>query len=116
MAAPAAPHIWAHGNASGDYIIVRWQPVPNATDYNLYVDAEGVSGIDLQVDESDVNTDGWFHVHTSPQLGATNVWVTALNVSAEESAESNHKQVNLRGPSPSFPDDAAVSHVRGDWR
>jgi hypothetical protein len=116
MTAPAAPRITAHGDGSGSYVIVRWRPVADATDYNLYVDSQGVSGIDCQFDDDDVNSDGWFHVYTTVQMGVTNVWATALNLSAEESAESNHVQVNLRGATAPFPDDAAVSHVRGAWR
>ena len=108
MTAPAAPRIRAHGNHGGDRIIVRWQPVATATDYNLYVDA----GLEDQFADTEVNDDGWFHVYTTPLAGASTVTVTALNVGTEESVVSNAVQVNLRGPSPDFDPGTALSHVR----
>ena len=111
MTAPAAPIIRAHGNHGGDRIIVRWRPVLDATDYNLYVDG----GLEDQFVDDDVNADGWFHVYTSHAVGPTTVTVTALNVGVEESVVSNSVQVNLRGPSPDFPAGTALGHVRGDW-
>lgn len=110
MTAPAAPQIKAHGNHGGDRIIVRWQPVPTATDYNLYVDG----GLEDQFADDDVNADGWFHVYTGPEVGPTSVTVTALDIGADESVASNAVQVNLRGPSPDFPEGTALSHVRVD--
>lgn len=97
MTAPAAPVIRAHSDGSGTRVIVRWQPVPNATDYDLYVNDGFVDGIEDQFEDTEVGTDGWFHVYTGPQSGPIEVYVKALNVLAEASVASNRKQVILRG-------------------
>lgn len=97
MTAPAAPVIRAHGDGSGTRIIIRWRPVPNATDYDLYVDDGTVDGIEDQFVDDDVAADGWFHVYTGPQVGVNEVYVKALNILAQASAESNRVQVILRG-------------------
>lgn len=97
MTAPAAPVIKAHGNGSGDRVIVRWKPVDDATDYNLYVDDGLFDGIEDQFEDGDVSADGVFHVYTGPQTGYIEVYVTALNAGAEESDPSNRVHVILSG-------------------
>lgn len=97
MTAPSAPIIKAHGSGGGDRVIVRWRPVADATDYNLYVDDGVVDGIEDQFEDGEVGADGLFHVYTGPQAGTVEVYVTALNAGAEESGESNRVQVTLAG-------------------
>lgn len=101
MTAPAAPIITAH--SIGSRVIVRWRPVDTATDYNLYVDDGVTDGIDLQLDDTDLTSDGWFHCYTSPQVGQIEVYVTALNVGAEESDESTRIVCLLRGGEAEVP-------------
>lgn len=100
MTAPAAPTIIAHGNGSGERVLVRWRPVPNATDYNLYVTEAGVRGLEDQIADDEIGTDGWMRAYTSILAGVITVDVTSLNVGLEESAASVTKQVILKGDSP----------------
>lgn len=96
MTAPAAPYIY--GRQNGHDIYVRWRPVLNATDYKVYVgDAPSPTGLEADVPDDDIETDGWFFYIVSNEVGVTYVNVTALNVGAEESSPSNELQVNLRG-------------------
>lgn len=97
MTAPSAPQIIAHGNGTGERVLVRWRPVPNATDYNLYVTESGVRGIEDQIADDEIGTDGWMRAYTSILAGVITVDVTALNALAEESSASNTVQVILRG-------------------
>lgn len=97
MTAPASPTIRAHGDGSGTRVIVRFRPVADATDYDLYVDDGAIDGIEDQFEDTEVNADGWFHVYTGPQAGTLEVYVKALNALAEASGESNRVQVILRG-------------------
>lgn len=110
MTAPLAPRILARDD--GVQVYVRWQPVPGATDYNLYF-AEGLGayGIEAQFDEADVEEDGWFFYISAPYAGIVNVKLTALNAGAEESSDSNIVQVNLSGGGETNPT-SAVTHVR----
>lgn len=99
MAAPSAPRIIAHGNGTGERVLVRWQPVDNATDYKLYVtEAGGSRGLEDDINYAEVGTDGWLRAFTGPLGGVINVDVTALNITAEESVASNSVQVILKGP------------------
>lgn len=117
MTAPLAPRIIAHGNGAGERVLVRWRPVPDATDYNLYVtEAGGDRGVEDQFSEDDVDDSGWFHVYTSILAGVVTVDVTALNVTAEESAASNAVQVILKGGDSEFPPGTALSHVRRSYQ
>lgn len=96
MTAPSAPSIRVRDD--GTNIAVRWQPVLNATDYNLYVQELGGSfGIQAQFTDGEENSDGWFFTIEGPFAGVVNVKLTALNVLAEESGYSNTVQVNLTG-------------------
>jgi hypothetical protein len=97
MTAPSAPHIVAHGNGSGDRVLVRWLPVPNATDYNLYVTEEGARGVEDSIADDEIGTDGWMRAYTHPLVGPITVDVTSLNSIAEESSASNTVQVILKG-------------------
>lgn len=113
MTAPAAPRVSA--NQDGTLIYVRWHPVDTATDYNLYVEeAGGSAGIEAQLDELDLNDDGWFFHIVGPYAGIVDVWVTALNVLAEESDPSNVVQKNLRGAGHSIHPTSALDHNRGN--
>lgn len=74
---------------------VLWRVVDEATDYNLYVEDDGgVAGIEAQFDENDA-TDGWFHYTFRPDGSRLAIYVTALNVLAEESDPSNTKDIVL---------------------
>lgn len=111
MTAPSAPRISA--NQDGTLIYVRWRPVADATDYQIYVEEAGLArGIEAQLTDLDVNTDGWFFHIVGPYAGVVTVDVTALNAGAEESAASNTVQKNLRGAGETvFPSDA-LNHIR----
>ena len=110
MTAPAAPRISA--NQDGTLIYVRWRPVDTATDYNLYVqEAGGSRGIEAQLEDIDLNSDGWFFQIVGPFAGVVNVDVTALNVGAEESVPSNVVQKNLRGAGASELPTDALRHI-----
>lgn len=111
MTAPAAPRISA--NQDGQLIYVRWRPVDDATDYNLYVqEAGGSRGIEAQLNELDVNEDGWFFQIVGPYAGVVQVDVTALNDLAEESVPSNVVQKNLMGAGYNGPWSDALAHQR----
>ena len=99
MAAPNAPRIIVRQD--GTVIYVRWLPVPDATDYYLYLqEAGGAWGVEDSIPDDDIEDDGRFVYITGPQAGVVNVKMTALNVLAEESADSDVHQVNLRGRGP----------------
>lgn len=96
MAAPAAPVIRVRQD--GVRVYVRWQPVTDATDYKLYVkDLGGSYGLEDDIADDELGSDGWFFDITSPQSGPVVVKVTALNAGAEESGASNEVQVNVQG-------------------
>jgi len=96
MTAPAAPTIKVRHN--GYDLYVRWQPVPNATDYKLYVgDSPAPAGLEADIPDDDIEADGWFLYIVDDEYGLTFVRMTALNVGAEESGYSNEVQVNLQG-------------------
>lgn len=98
MTAPAAPHILVRTNGSDIY--VRFRPVPDATDYKLYVgDAVSPTGLEADIPDDDLEDDGWFFYVVTNEVGVTYVRATALNVGAEESGYSNEVQVNLQGTS-----------------
>lgn len=114
MTAPSAPYILVR--TDGTSLYVRWQPVLNATDYNLYLsEFGGAFGVEAQFDDTDVNDDGWFFYISAPFAGQVNIKMTALNVLAEESGYSNEVQRNLSGGgggmSPNSPT-AALNHIR----
>lgn len=110
MAAPSAPHIYAASD--GTNILVRWQPVPDATDYNVYVAEQGGDfGIEEQVAEADIEADDWFRVYLTGLVGPADVKVTALNGDEEESGFSNRKQFGLSGQADNEPT-PALHHVR----
>ncbi len=111
MTAPAAPRIYVRQN--GSRIYVRWQPVVEATDYNLYVgDTVHPTGIEDSIEDDELGSDGWFFDITSEQAGIIYVRMTALNALAEESGYSNEVQVNLRGESPNNQPTNALNHIR----
>lgn len=95
MVAPAAPDIKAHSAFSR--VIVRFRPVPNATDYDIYVDDGTIDGIDTQLTAADETADGWMHAYTYPQVGFIEVYVKAINAGLEASAESNRVGCLIRG-------------------
>lgn len=109
MTATSAPRIYVRQD--GMSIYVRWLPVLNATDYNLYVkEAGGSYGLQAEFTDDDVNDDGWFFTVETPFAGVVTVKATALNVLAEESADSNEVQLNLTGAGVNHPT-AALRHV-----
>jgi len=111
MTAPAAPTIKVRQD--GTVIYVRWQPVLDATDYNLYVKEAGLDwGIEDSINDSEINGDGWFFDITGPLAGVVNVRLTALNALAEESGYSNEVQVNLRGAGATVIPTDALQHIR----
>lgn len=110
MTAPSAPRILARDD--GHAVYVRWQPVQDATDYNLYLsEGAGAFGIEAQFTDADIEADGWFFYITSPYAGIVNVKLTALNSLAEESGYSNTVQCNLVGGGETHPTDA-LNHIR----
>jgi hypothetical protein len=110
MAAPSAPRILVRQN--GTRIYVRWQPVANATDYKLYVDiVSPPTGLEDDITDDELGSDGWFFDITSPQAGPTYVALTALNSIAEESGLSNIVQVNLMGDGATNHPTDALRHV-----
>jgi hypothetical protein len=110
MTAPSAPRIIVRQD--GTSIYVRWLPVLNATDYNLYVsEAGGAFGIQSQFADDDIEDDGWFFTIEGPFAGVVDVKMTALNSIAEESGYSNDRQVNLIGGRETRPT-SAVAHAR----
>lgn len=112
MTAPAAPVIYVVSN--GERILVRWRPVPTATDYKLYVqEAGGTRGLEDDIADDEIGPDGWFAAWTTPETGVINVDVTALNVGAEESDPSNVVQRNLTGGSLQTPTDALRHVMKG---
>lgn len=112
MTAPAAPRIIAHANGMGERVLIRWQPVLTATDYKLYVTEDGVRGLEDDIADDDIGTDGWFRAYTSLLSGGVAVDVTALNVGAEESSASNLVRVNLIGNEVADPTDALMNSKR----
>ena len=93
MTAPAAPVIKVRTN--GLSIRVGWHPVPNATDYKLYVGpTTNPSG--LEADVSD-DGEGWFQYTFVPEDDDEFVALTALNIGAEESAHSNEVRITSVG-------------------
>lgn len=116
MTAPNPPTIFVRHD--GIAVYVRWQPVEDATDYNLYF-AEGQEayGIEEQFADDDVEEDGWFFYISAPYSGLVNVKMTALNVLAEESADSNVVQANLSGAGGEVHATPALRHaMRGHAR
>lgn len=110
MTAPASPTIYV--NQNGTRLFVRWRPVQDATDYNLYVsEAGGAYGLEDQFTDAEVNPDGWFFYVSAPFVGTVAVYVTALNVGAEESVSSNVVQKNMGGGGEVVPT-AALDHIR----
>lgn len=109
MTAPAAPRIRV--NSDGHKLYIGWRPVDTATDYNLYFQPAGESsGIEAQFEDIDINPDGWFFYVSVPLAGVYNVWLTALNAGAEESAASNVVQRNLWGEHDNVQT-SAVNHA-----
>lgn len=101
MTAPAAPVIRARTN--GLTIRVLWQPVPNATDYKLYVGpASAPTGLEADIPDDDIGDDGWFQYTFFPDDVTTYIRLTALNVGAEESAYSNQLKRSSDGGGVSF--------------
>ena len=102
MTAPAAPIIKVRTN--GTTVRVRWQPVDTATDYKLYAGpAPAPSTLEADIPDSDVGTDGWFQ-YTFVALDAdAYVALTALNLLAEESAQSNEAHLALTGDGRRIP-------------
>jgi len=83
-------------HCDGAKIRVFWQPVLDATDYNLYVGDELVApGIEAQFDDLDLGTDGWFHYTFMPDGSIMTVYLTSLNALAEESAASDTRVIVL---------------------
>jgi hypothetical protein len=95
VTAPVAPRIFVRQN--GNDIYVRFQPVPTATDYKLYVgDTVNPTGLEADIPDDDIEVDGWFFYVVTNESGLTYVRLTALNVGAEESGYSNEVQVNVQ--------------------
>lgn len=92
MTAPAAPVIYGHFD--GSKVRVRWQPVPNATDYKVYMGATtNPSGLQDDINFVEIGTDGWFHFTYIVDSVPMYLNVTALNITAEESVDSNELRV-----------------------
>jgi hypothetical protein len=109
MAAPDAPGIYV--TSDGHSLLVRWRPVPTATDYNVYVSENGAAfGIEEQVPDDDIEDDGWFAIYLTNLLGAVRVKATALNALAEESEDSNTIARAITGNHTVQPT-AALRHV-----
>ena len=101
MTAPAAPTIRVRSN--GGSLRVSWQPVPNATDYKLYVGATtNPSGLEADIPDDDMSPSGWFDWTFVPDDAVSYIAVTALNVGAEESVHSNEIRVALSDGGRSF--------------
>lgn len=101
MTAPSAPSI--RGRSTGTVIRVLWQPVPNATDYKLYVgSATNPSGLEADIPDDDMRSDGWFQYSFVPDDADAYIALTALNVGAEESAHSNELRIGTTGPGTSY--------------
>src|SRR6478736_2675891 len=110
MTAPAAPIIRV--TSDGSHLLIRWQPVPTATDYNVYVCEDGGAyGLQSQYDLNDDDADGSFAVWESGLLGTVKVKVTALNVGAEESGYSNVCTRVMSGPGDSNAQTSALNHA-----
>lgn len=111
MAAPSAPRLYARQDGTNLY--VRWLPVLNATDYNLYLkEAGGAYGVQAQFADDDIEDDGWFFSVEGPFAGVVTVKLTALNALAEESGDSNEVQLNLRGGGIEVQPTPALNHAR----
>jgi len=96
MTAPAAPTI--HARTNGVAVRVFWQPVPDATDYKLYVGpTTNPSGLEADIPDDDMGSDGWFQYTFVPDDADSYITLTALNMGAEESAASNELRLNLSG-------------------
>lgn len=96
MTAPNPPTIFVRN--AGHQVYVRWQPVADATDYNLYfAEGQDAYGIEEQFADTDVEEDGWFFYISAPYVGLVNVKMTALNSDEEESEDSNIVQTNVGG-------------------
>jgi hypothetical protein len=95
MAAPAPPVI--NARCDGYKVRVFWRPVDTATDYNVYYSDElAAAGIEAQLDSAiDISPSGWFHYTFVPEGSIIQVYVTSLNIGAEESAASNVKGFRL---------------------
>ena len=92
MTAPAAPVI--SGHFDGSKVRVRWRPVPNATDYKVYMGTTtNPSGLQDDINFAEMGTDGWFHFTYRVDEVPMYLNVTALNITAEESADSNELRV-----------------------
>ncbi len=92
MTAPSAPLIRVR--SFGATIRVLWQPVADATDYKLYVgSATAPTGLEADVPDDDIGDDGWFQWTFVTEDYTTYVRMTALNITAEESAYSNEARV-----------------------
>jgi hypothetical protein len=103
MTAPAAPIIFGHFD--GFKVRLRWRPVPNATDYKVYVGGTtNPAGLQDDINFVEQGTDGWFHFTYRVDESPLFIAATALNITAEESARSNELRVVFDGNSPgSFP-------------
>lgn len=98
MTAPAAPTIRGR-SANGIVVRVRWQPVPDATDYKLYVgETTNPSGLEADIPDDDIGEDGWFQYTFLPDDVDSYIALTALNITAEESDHSNELHLRLTGP------------------
>lgn len=101
MTAPAAPVIYGHFD--GAKARVRWRPVALATDYKVYAGATtNPSGLEDDVADDEVGSDGWFHVTFVVDELPLFINVTALNVGAEESADSNELRIDGWGTNRSY--------------
>ena len=96
MAAPSAPVISAIQTGKG-FVRVRWDDVPTALHYNLYVgDTTAPVGLEDTISEADIGIDGRFTYFVPlEQIGQTYLRLTALNALGEESAYSNERHLNM---------------------
>jgi hypothetical protein len=110
MTAPSAPHIWVR--TDGIALYVRWLPVLDAVNYNLYVgETAAPSGLEDTIPDDDIETDGWFLYVFDPHIiGHCYVRLTALNAGDEESAASEVYKF-LGGINPP-PDDGTIARKR----
>ena len=104
MTAPAAPVIY--GRFDGSKVRVRWQPVPNATDYKVYAGGTtNPSGLEDDVADDDLEAGGsWFVSQFLVDEVPLFIAVTALNVGAEESVHSNELNIQSWGSSTRHTD------------
>lgn len=86
MAVPVAPAI--HVNQDGYGLYIRWDAVPTATSYDVYIDGALIG-----------NTAQSVYLTGASESGVVNVTVKAKNGDGD-SAASNSVQKNLRGVGP----------------